>query len=230
MNKKKILYSIFIFLISINSNSNPLTETNEYTNSLDIKISLNDSKKVKNKYLDHPLYEKVLKQGVPEEALSLAFDFYNNNINSIRNKNFLTVVDFSVHSSQKRKYIINLESGSVEILLAAHGTGSDPHHSGFAEKFSNTPNSKMTSLGFYLTAEPYNGKYGLSMRLDGLEKSNNKARERAIVVHGANYVNPNQSPIGRSWGCPAVEMSQIKKVVNQLKNGSLYFVWHPEIK
>ncbi len=86
----------------------------------------------------------------------------------------------------------------------------------------------MSSLGFFLTAEEYIGKHGRSMRLDGLSVSNSKARERAIVIHGAPYVNETRSILGRSHGCPAVDNKLINQVIDSLKEGSLIFSWAGE--
>ncbi len=172
------------------------------------------------------LIQVVLDQGVPREPWLQAVDYFERNQNRIKNKDYITVIDFSAPSNEPRKFIIDLHSGEVEALLTAHGVGSDPNHTGRAQRFSNVSGSRMTSLGFYLTAEPYYGKYGLSMRLDGLDASNSRARQRAIVVHGADYVNPAFTPLGRSWGCPAVEMHLVESVVRRLQWGSLMYAWH----
>ena len=88
--------------------------------------------------------------------------------------------------------------------------------------FSNTPGSEMSSRGFYLTAETYQGSNGLSLVLDGLSTTNSNARSRAIVIHGAEYVSPG-SLIGRSWGCPALDMRYYIEVINQIKGGVLIY-------
>ena len=120
-------------------------------------------------------------------------------------------------------YIIYLPTGDVESLHAAHGKNSDRNNDGWTDSFSNVNGSKQSSLGFMLTAERYWGNNGLSMRLDGLEARNSRVRQRAIVVHGANYVSPGRSKMGRSWGCPAVAMNRIRSVVNRIEGGSLYY-------
>jgi len=165
----------------------------------------------------------ALAQGVPQEALDEAIDYYDQNSSMIPNKSYLTVVDFTPHSGKKRFFMMNLKTGEVEALYTSHGVGSDRDNDGYAREFSNTPGSNMSSLGFFLTAERYQGKNGLSMRLDGLEESNDLARPRAIVVHGASYVGPHLSRMGRSWGCPAVELRLISRVVKQLERGSLFY-------
>jgi hypothetical protein len=80
----------------------------------------------------------------------------------------------------------------------------------------------MSSLGFYLTAETYNGEHGYSLRLDGLSSTNSNARERAIVIHAADYVAPGEK-IGRSWGCPAVEPRYHQQIIDELKEGALIY-------
>lgn len=132
------------------------------------------------------------------------------------------IIDYQQHNSKERFYIVDMESGRVESYLTAHGKNSDPDFDGFATKFSNTPDSLMTSLGFFLTAETYYGKNGYSLRLDGLSSTNSKARERAIVIHGADYVTPG-SKIGRSYGCPALEVRYHADIIDRLKGGSLLY-------
>ena len=104
----------------------------------------------------------------------------------------------------------------------------------YAERFSNTPESLQSSLGFYRTKGTYFGKHGLSLKLDGLETGfNDKAEERAIVMHGAEYIGTNRANaayMGRSFGCPAVPQAQSAQIINILKNGSCLFIYHPTQK
>lgn len=159
---------------------------------------------------------------VPQKILDTAVEYFDSNITKIKNQRIMGIIDFKQHNSKERFYIIDMESGRVETYLTAHGKNSDPDFDGYATKFSNTPDSKMSSLGFYLTAETYNGSNGYSLRLDGLSSTNSKARERAIVIHGADYVKPG-SKIGRSYGCPALEMRYHADLINRLKGGSLLY-------
>lgn len=159
---------------------------------------------------------------VPKNILSKALDYFDKHLDAIPNKRFLGLIDFKQHNSKERFYIIDMESGRVERYLSAHGKNSDPDYDGFATKFSNTPDSLMSSLGFYLTAETYYGKNGFSLRLDGLTDSNSNARERGIVIHGAEYVTPG-SKIGRSSGCPALEVRYHQQLIEQIKEGVLLF-------
>lgn len=159
---------------------------------------------------------------VPEKLLLEAVKFYDANLDKIENQRVMGVIDYKQHNSKERFYIIDMESGRVETYLTAHGKNSDPDFDGYATKFSNIPDSNTTSLGFFLTAETYYGSNGYSLRLDGLSSTNSKARERAIVIHGAGYVTPG-SKIGRSYGCPAVEMRYHKELIDQIKDGSLLY-------
>ncbi|UXR64006.1 murein L,D-transpeptidase catalytic domain family protein [Bdellovibrio bacteriovorus] len=93
-------------------------------------------------------------------------------------------------SNNKRMYVVDMKTGLVTRYLTAHGKGSDPSHTGYAKKFSNVEGSNMSSIGMYVTGAEYSGKHGRSMRLIGLEKTNDQAMNRAIVVHGAWYVDP----------------------------------------
>lgn len=165
------------------------------------------------------------KKLVPKEALEQAVSFYDANPSLIANKNYITIIDFTKYSGQRRFFVINMQSGEVEDLHTSHGVGSDPSNTGYADKFSNVSGSKATSLGFYLTGGLYEGSNGTSMYLDGLSASNSNARPRAIVVHGANYVSPNLSKMGRSWGCPALDHAVRSRIYSKIKGKSLFYAW-----
>lgn len=161
---------------------------------------------------------------VPTQLLEKAVLYYAWNLPYITNKKYLTVIDYSKFSGHKRFFVINMEAGTVWSTRVAHGEGSDSDDDGFAEKFVNTVNSLSTSLGAYLTAETYTSdKNGLSMRLDGLSETNSKARERAVVFHGARYVKDTNVKPGRSWGCPAVPMDQRTMILSWIKDGSILY-------
>lgn len=146
----------------------------------------------------------------------------------LKKEGVLTIVDFSQHSSKERMYIINIESFEiVKKSLCAHGK-----HTGMAtaDKFSNISGSLQSSLGFFLTAETYSGKFDYAMRLDGLEASNSKARPRGIVVHGATYATPaflerNNGVLGRSYGCPALPKDEATAIIDSIKEGSCFFIY-----
>lgn len=161
-------------------------------------------------------------QIIPKKILAQALDYYEKNLNLIANQRFIGLIDFRAHNSKERFYVVDMESGRVETYLVAHGKKSDPDFDGYATKFSNTPDSLQSSLGFYLTAESYFGAHGYSMRLDGLSSTNSNARARAIVIHPAEYVSPGDK-IGRSFGCPAIEQRVHKQLIDQTKDGMLLY-------
>ncbi|MCU0396328.1 MAG: murein L,D-transpeptidase catalytic domain family protein [Chitinophagaceae bacterium] len=145
-------------------------------------------------------------------------------------KPLLTIADMGKPSGQKRLYIIDV----AQQRLLRHTWVSHGRNSGdvMAHQFSNNPSSLQSSLGFFLTSDTYQGSNGYSMRLHGLEKGiNDKALSRAIVMHGAPYVNEQLARtgrIGRSWGCPAVSMPEHKEIINTIKGGSCLFIYAPQ--
>jgi hypothetical protein len=160
---------------------------------------------------------------VPTDLLKEAVIYFDQHLSMIKNKNYLSVIDFSKSSTQQRFFIIDMKTGAVQRTTVAHGKGSDLDNDGIAEKFSNLAGSNESSLGFYLTAETYYGSHGLSLRLDGLSTTNSNARARAIVIHGATYVLNQEVRQGRSWGCPAIPMDLRDQIITMLKDGSLIY-------
>lgn len=163
------------------------------------------------------------KRIVNTRALAAALTYFDKNQEKIKNKRYISVIDFSRRSTQARFFIISMSTGEVWAIHTAHGKGSDKDHDGYAERFSNTSGSNASSLGYYLTAETYFGKHGLSLKLDGLSHTNSNARRRAVVIHGASYVKESSVIQGRSWGCPAVANHLRDKVIGMLKGGSLIY-------
>ena len=137
------------------------------------------------------------------------------------------VADFGLHSAVPRFHFANLENGTVSSYRVAHGSGSDPEHTGLLHWFSNQPGSNASSNGAFLTSELYIGQHGRSQRLIGLEPSNDRALDRAIVIHGAAYVDPAliaaQGRIGRSQGCFAFEQGEVARVMERLGEGRLIY-------
>jgi hypothetical protein len=145
-------------------------------------------------------------------------------------KNILTLIDFSMSSNSKRLWVIDLATNTILYnSLVAHGrnTGNE-----FATSFSNSAQSFKSSLGFYATGEIYSGKHGKSLKLDGLEKGiNSNARERAVVIHGADYVSnsfiQNNKRLGRSLGCPAIPVELTDEIIQTIKGKSCLFIYYP---
>lgn len=140
----------------------------------------------------------------------------------------LTVIDYSRPSTEKRLWVFDLRRKALLYEeLVAHGQGTGDN---MARRFSNTPRSHQTSLGLFVTAESYVGQNGYSLRLDGLDRGfNDRARERAIVIHGAPYVNDDiiqsMGRLGRSWGCPAVRPAVARPLIDTVKGGGLVFAY-----
>jgi L,D-transpeptidase-like protein len=141
-------------------------------------------------------------------------------------EDLLTVIDYSLPSTEPRLWVLDLERGKVLYHeLVAHGSGSGAN---YATQFSNQMNSRQTSLGLFVTAGTYQGGNGYSLILKGLDKGlNDLAEERHIVMHGAWYVSPQQARsqgrLGRSWGCPALSETVAPEVIDAIKGGTFLF-------
>jgi hypothetical protein len=159
--------------------------------------------------------------------LQRALDALERHRDSIDHRDFMGVADFSLPSSTPRFHLVNLSDGSVRSHLVAHGRGSDPDHTGWLEHFSNEPHSNATSAGAYRTGSVYVGAHGHSIRLDGLDPTNNNAAPRAIVVHGAWYVSAamidRSGMLGRSQGCFAVADASLGEIMSTLGPGRLIY-------
>ena len=145
-----------------------------------------------------------------------------------KDKEILTLVDFSKPSTEERFYVFDMRHKKLLFSsLVSHGKNSGGN---YATSFSNENGSLKSSLGFFLTENTYQGKNGYSLVLNGLEKGiNDRAKERAIVIHGAAYSNPSviasSGRLGRSFGCPALPQSVSKPIINTIKGGSLLFIY-----
>lgn len=137
------------------------------------------------------------------------------------------IADFGLHSSQPRFHLVNMEAGTVRSVLVTHGSGSDPEHDGWLNGFSNLEDSWATSRGAYATWEWYEGRYGTSVRLGGLDADNSNALMRAIVLHSASYATDDHvarwGRLGRSNGCPAFGPEAFREVLYRLSGGRLIF-------
>lgn len=145
-----------------------------------------------------------------------------------KSKEILTLVDFSKPSTEERFYVFDMRHKKLLFTsLVSHGKNSGGN---YATSFSNKTGSLKSSLGFFLTENTYQGRNGYSLVLNGLEKGiNDKAKERAIVIHGAAYSNPSviasSGRLGRSFGCPALPLAVSKPIINTIKGGSLLFIY-----
>lgn len=208
------------------------------------------------KYPTHPISAfktKTLKTNFEVEVLRIYSDLHNNNlalpkIESFKKamkgfyemkergfvkKDILTLIDFSLSSNTKRLWVIDLATNTILFnSLVAHGRNTGEE---FANSFSNAAESFKSSLGFYATGEIYNGKHGMSLKLDGLEKGiNDNARNRGIVMHAADYVSnffiKAHNRLGRSQGCPALPAEITLGIINKIKDKSCLYIYYPTTK
>lgn len=151
----------------------------------------------------------------------------------VEKENLITIIDFNLPSTKKRLWIIDLEQKKLLFHeLVAHGRNSGNL---YAKKFSNQQDSNSSSLGFYLTGEIYYGKYGRSLKLDGMEKGfNDKLRDRSVVMHGSNYVSQKivdrTGRLGRSFGCPAIAWENKDKIIDTIGDNSVIYANGPSLK
>ena len=149
----------------------------------------------------------------------------------VKDPETLTVIDYSKPSSERRLWVFDLKARElVYEELVAHGQGSGAN---MATEFSNDDESHQTSLGLFVTRDTYVGKNGYSLRLDGLDRGvNDRARDRAIVMHGAPYVSEAfvkaNGRLGRSWGCPAISAAVARQMIDRVKGGGLVFAYYPD--
>jgi hypothetical protein len=165
---------------------------------------------------------------------AITFDLFRlamkgmNNIKELQNKKIITIIDFSKPSTRERFFVIDLANKKMLYrTLVAHGKNSGEDR---AISFSDDPGSLKSCLGFFVTAETYNGKHGYSLSLDGLEPGiNDNARMRSIVIHGADYVSATYTEqhgrLGRSWGCPALPLNSSKEIIDHISKGSCIFIY-----
>jgi hypothetical protein len=146
-------------------------------------------------------------------------------------ENLLTIIDYSRPSSDKRFFVIDLESECIVFkTLVAHGKNSGEL---YASRFSNKAQSHQSAIGFFVTGSSYKGGQGYSLLVSGIDTGfNDNARKRAIVIHGANYVTSDYiqqyGRLGRSFGCPALPPDINASVINLIKEGSLIFSYYPD--
>lgn len=160
----------------------------------------------------------------PNAIAALAQSVVERHRHSLIYTDTVGIADFGQHCSQPRFHLVDMMSGVIDSLLVAHGEGSDPDDSGWLQLFSNEPGSRATSEGSYLVRNAYDGEYGPSRRISGLDPENSNALDRAIVIHPADYVSMDMAKrgmIGTSWGCFAFAHNDIAAVLERLGPGRL---------
>ncbi|MGL4510979.1 MAG: murein L,D-transpeptidase catalytic domain family protein [Cetobacterium sp.] len=218
LGKKYLMLALI--LGSISTTSFGFTLKNPTKTELKLsKVVLEDNEK--------RLYEEIGLNG------KLNYDVFKTALNGYnkidgRKKELLTIIDYSKPSTEKRFFVIDMDK--KELLVYSHVSHGKNSGGNIATSFSNKVSSYKSSLGFFLTENTYMGGNGYSLVLNGLEKGiNDKAKDRYIVIHGADYANPkiakSQGRLGRSLGCPALPKDISKKAIDMIKNGSVLFVY-----
>lgn len=207
------------------SNTNSVFSFTSYNNNTNFANSFEmvyDSLNLDLKGLSHTAFQQAI-----EGLLKLKEE------GVVKNDSILTIVDFDQPSYNKRLYILDVKNFKILFnTWVAHGKNSGRE---WAQSFSNINESNKSSLGFYVTDETYSGSKGYSLKLIGLERNlNDHAFQRAIVLHGADYVSQatinNMGFIGRSHGCPAVPVELNKPIINKIKSGSCLFIYNRSYK
>lgn len=178
-----------------------------------------------NIYNEMHLEEKGLRYEVFSKGL---LGYYNmRHEGKLSDKAIITIVDFTKSSNEKRLWVVDLDKKEVLFnTYVAHGRNSGVE---YAEDFSNDHKSYMSSIGFYVTKGVYQGKHGLSLKLEGLDEvHNSNALDRCIVMHGAEYANESfikqNGRLGRSLGCPALPMKEHKGIINAVKDATTLYI------
>lgn len=176
------------------------------------------------------------------DSLGLNPDAYHRAVNGflnlvvsgqVINTGVLSIIDFSKPSNEKRLYVVDMLNGTLLFnTWVAHGRNSGKV---LPTKFSNRPNSFMSSLGFYVTGDPFVGQHGYSLKLEGMEKGwNDNALGRSIIMHPAKYVSEayirQRGFCGRSEGCPAIPMELDRAIIDSIRGGSCLFIFSPDIR
>lgn len=213
---KKVIVIFLVFLSTLNISADGDEKSVEHSSDK-IAMSIDEVKS---------LYQQIeLEDDFAFETFKRALAGFE--IYTTSKKDIITIIDYTKPSTEERLFVISLEEKKlVYKTLVAHGKNTGLN---LAVNFSNAGSSLKSSPGFYTTAETYHGKHGYSLRLDGLEKGiNDNARNRAIVMHGANYVSKDfiktHKRLGRSWGCPAVPVKLSNEIIECIKGGSCLYI------
>jgi hypothetical protein len=183
--------------------------------------------------LGESLVDEVVRAGVSADVAQMAVNATACAVASadLEMPPTLTVIDYSIPSVEPRLWVFDVATRRLLFKeLVAHGKETGDN---IARHFSDELNSHQTSLGLFVTADTYVGSNGYSLRLDGLEPGfNGRARDRAIVMHGAPYVDASiaarQGRLGRSWGCPALREAVARKVIDTVRGGGVIFSYYPD--
>ena len=230
--------AIIAGLFFLNAVSPATSNTSEFKLA-DYELSLEKARvatfelNMSNTYSGAHLKDSGLDYEVFRKAMIGYYNLKRSNVPMKVTKPVISIIDFNKASTEERLWIIDLKSKKLLYnTLVAHGKNSGDN---FARKFSNTPQSEMSSVGFYVTGETYTGKHGLSLKINGIDHGfNDNAYHRAIVIHGADYVSQSfvdqHGRLGRSQGCPALPIAKTSQIIQLIKDRSCIFINGPEPK
>jgi hypothetical protein len=197
------------------------------------KLSLTQ-REAKFNYYAQSIYECIGDSSINEEAFNYALKghYALKNAGKLKNENELVLIDFTKSSADKRFFIIDLEDETILYKKrVAHGKKSGEV---YPTKFSNISESHMSSIGFYVTGNTYNGKYDNSLVIQGQEYTNSKAEQRGVVIHSADYVTEKylerNGRLGRSYGCPALPHEDYAEIIDVIKEGTTLFIYYEDKK
>lgn len=232
-----VLVLVFIVATSFYKNNSAANTNPKSIIETQTKKIFSDPKANSIKTLGEEIYASLNFEGLNplnSDVFSKAFLGFNQLKKARKlpeNSHLITICDFSLSSTQKRLWVIDLENKKVLFnSLVAHGKNTGEE---FATAFSNKESSYQSSLGFYVTETTYNGSNGYSLKLLGMDTGyNDAALQRAIVMHGADYVSEDfiksQKRIGRSWGCPAVPRTLAEPIIDTIKGQNCLFIYYPD--
>jgi hypothetical protein len=234
------MYQIAVLLFCLSSSPNPLNSPLPLN-----EISVNNTSSIEKTKTTN--FNVVLEDSIVTLYNTIGLNEYGLNFNVFRfgmigyfnlqqqgklsDKNFISIIDFTKKSTEKRFYTIDLAAGKVVYhTYVSHGKNTGDNE---ARSFSNRIHSNQSSLGFYVTGETYTGSKGYSLRLDGVDKGyNDNMRQRAVVMHEAAYVSETwiqqYGRLGRSQGCPALPKELNKKVIDTIKNKTVIFAYYSD--
>lgn len=222
--KKQVFVIFLTFIISVVLISNKPSD-NQKTKFVHNTKEKSVEKLSKNQLLFN---EINLRGKLNFSVFEIAMNGYENLKQSLYNSDIITIIDFSLPSTEKRMYVIDLKNKKLLFhTIVSHGKNSGDV---YATMFSNRHGSHQSSLGFYVTENTYQGRNGYSLVINGLEKNiNDQAKPRAVVIHGANYCNENvirnTGRLGRSYGCPALPRELNTPIINTIKEGSMLYIY-----
>jgi hypothetical protein len=235
---KKFGVVLLLLILGVTSFADRLTSTNHNLNNIDPgKIKTSAHKLTRLNFEDSL---QSLYNGIGLEKYGLSFEVFRYGMvgfyslkheGKLSGKQVVSIIDFTKKSTEKRFYTIDLANQKVIFhSLVSHGKNTGENE---AKAFSNVPNSNQSSLGFYVTGETYSGSKGYSLRLDGMDNGiNDKMRERAVVMHDAEYVSDSwiqkYGRLGRSQGCPALPKGVARKVIDTIKDKTMIFAYYKD--